>query len=38
MSAKNTNFPLKVAIAEITGEDCDIEFILPEDIERMETF
>ena len=34
--SKKYKLPLKVAIAEITGEDCDIEFILPEDIERME--
>lgn len=34
--SKKYKLPLKVAIAEITGEDCEIEFILPEDIERME--
>lgn len=28
--------PIKVAIAEVTGLDCNIEFILPEDADRME--
>ncbi|HCT90384.1 MAG TPA: chromosomal replication initiator protein DnaA [Lachnospiraceae bacterium] len=28
--------PLKVAIAEITGEDCEIRFILPEDVKDEE--
>lgn len=28
--------PIKVAIAEVTGLDCNIEFILPEDAERMD--
>ena len=34
--SKKYKLPIKVAIAEITGQDCEIEFILPEDIERME--
>ena len=34
--SKKYTLPIKVAIAEITGEDCEIEFILPEDIKRME--
>lgn len=29
--------PLKVAITEITGEDCEIRFILPEDVKNEET-
>lgn len=33
--SKKYTLPIKVAIAEITGQDCDIEFILPEDAERM---
>ena len=28
--------PLKVAITEITGEDCEIQFILPEDVKNEE--
>ena len=28
--------PIKVVIAEVTGLDCNIEFILPEDADRME--
>lgn len=28
--------PIKVAIAEVTGLDCNIEFILPEDADKME--
>lgn len=34
--SKKYTLPLKVAIAEVTGEDCEIEFILPEDIKRTE--
>lgn len=28
--------PIKVAIAEVTGIDCEIEFILPEDVDKKE--
>lgn len=34
--SKKYTLPLKVAIAEVTGEDCEIEFILPEEIKRTE--
>ena len=32
--SKKYTLPIKVAIAEVTGRDCEIEFILPEDAER----
>lgn len=32
--SKKYTLPIKVAIAEVTGSDCEIEFILPEDAER----
>lgn len=32
--SKKYTLPIKVAIAEVTGKDCEIEFILPEDAER----
>ena len=31
--SKKYTLPLKVSIAEITGFDCDVDFILPEDVE-----
>ena len=34
--SKKFMLPLKVAIAEITGEDCEIRFVLPEDIKDEE--
>ena len=33
--SKKYTLPIKVAIAEVTGQDCEIEFILSEDAERM---
>ena len=35
--SKKYTLPIKVAIAEITGIDCQIEFILPEQAAKMET-
>lgn len=32
--SKKYTLPIKVAIAEVTGRDCEIKFILPEDAER----
>lgn len=34
--SKKYALPLKVAISELTGADCDIKFILPEDIQEEE--
>ena len=34
--SKKFMLPLKVAIAEITGEDCEIRFVLPKDIKDEE--
>lgn len=35
--SKKYTLPIKVAIAEITGIDCQIEFILPEQAAKMDT-
>ena len=32
--SKRYLLPIKVAIAEVTGMDCDIHFVLPEDVEK----
>ena len=34
--SKKYTLPLKVAIAEITGINCDVRFILPEEASKME--
>lgn len=34
--SKKYTLPLRVAIAEITGMDCELEFILPEEAQRRE--
>ena len=34
--SKKYLLPIKIAIAEVTGVTCEIEFILPEDVDREE--
>ena len=34
--SKKYTLPLRVAIAEITGLDCDLEFLLPEEAQKLD--